>query len=357
MRAIITLFIFLSSGQTSWGQDSTSILTSAYGEVYYSFDFARPSNHTRPPFIYSHNRTEEVNANLVFLKAAFANEKTRGSIGLMAGTYSNANLAAEPGVLKNIFEANAGFRISKHSQIWVDAGILPSHIGFESAIGKDCWTLTRSIAADNSPYYEAGARLSYTSSEQKWYAALLLLNGWQRIQRIKGNSTPAFGSQLTYKPSKTVLINSSTFVGSDTPDSSRRMRYFHNLYTILRLSERISLTLGFDAGMEQKQKGSSSMNLWYTPVVLLRNQLSSNKAVTIRGEYYQDKDGVIISKQNSHSFSVWGLSSNFDWSVSPQVLWRIEGRWLHGSNPVFAQQNGTFKRANFVATAALCFSF
>ena len=31
-----------------------------------------------------------------------------GQIALAAGTYMNANYAAEPGVLKNIYEANAG---------------------------------------------------------------------------------------------------------------------------------------------------------------------------------------------------------------------------------------------------------
>jgi hypothetical protein len=40
---------------------------------------------------------------------------------------------------------------------------MPSHIGFESAIGKDCATLTRSILADNSPYYEAGVKIDITS--------------------------------------------------------------------------------------------------------------------------------------------------------------------------------------------------
>ena len=114
----------------------------------------------------------------------------------MTGTYANSNLAAEPGVLKNIFEANAGVKISKKKKLWIDAGIFESHIGFESAIGKNCWNLTRSISADNSPYYESGIKLSYTSDNEKWFLSGLILNGWQRIQRVNGNNTPAFGHQL-----------------------------------------------------------------------------------------------------------------------------------------------------------------
>jgi hypothetical protein len=41
---------------------------------------------------------------------------------------------------------------------------MPSHIGFESVISADCWTLTRSLLAENSPYYETGMRLEATST-------------------------------------------------------------------------------------------------------------------------------------------------------------------------------------------------
>jgi hypothetical protein len=86
---------------------------SGYLETYYSFDFANPTNHNRPSFVYSHNRSNEVNLNLGFVKLAYNTNKVRANIALMAGTYANANLAAEPGVIKNIFEDNAGVKISK----------------------------------------------------------------------------------------------------------------------------------------------------------------------------------------------------------------------------------------------------
>ena len=108
---------------TATAQDSTQpakpnpFTFSAYLETYYSYDFGSPEKHTRPAFIYSHNRHNEVNLNLAFLKAAYATEKVRANLALMAGTYTNANLAAEPGVLKNIFEANAGVKISKKKNL------------------------------------------------------------------------------------------------------------------------------------------------------------------------------------------------------------------------------------------------
>src|SRR6185295_5898902 len=132
------------------------------------------------------NRHNEFNVNLGLLKASYNTDWIRGNIALATGTYMNANYAAEPGVLKNIYEANAGVRISKSKNLWIDIGIMPSHIGFESARSYDCWNLTRSIIADNTPYYESGAKVTYTSDNNKWMVSALALNGWQRIQRVSG---------------------------------------------------------------------------------------------------------------------------------------------------------------------------
>lgn len=199
---------------------------SGYLETYYSYDFANPYDHNRPEFVYSHNRHNEVNINLGFIKAAYSTNKVRANLALMAGTYANANLSEEPGVLKNIFEANAGVQISKKKNLWVDAGIFSSHIGFESAIGKDCWNVTRSILADNSPYYESGVKLSYTSDNEKYFISGLILNGWQRIQRVNGNNTPAFGHQITFKPNSKVTLNvSARTTASCSPENNRLSLY------------------------------------------------------------------------------------------------------------------------------------
>ena len=120
----------------------------------------------------------------------------------MAGTYPQDNMVAEQGALRYINEANIGVKISENKNLWIDAGIMPSHIGWESAIGKDNYTLTRSIAAENSPYFETGVRLSYTTDNGKWYLSGLVLNGWQRIAKPEGNQSISFGHQVTYKPSE-----------------------------------------------------------------------------------------------------------------------------------------------------------
>jgi Putative beta-barrel porin-2, OmpL-like. bbp2 len=351
---LILTLSFLHAQKIALGQvdDKPSPFSiSAYIETYYVYDFNKPENNTRPSFIYSYNRHNEVNLNLGFIRGSYTTDKVRANLALMTGTYANANLAVEPGVLKNIFEASAGIKLSSTKNLWIDAGIFASHIGFESAIGKDCWNLTRSILADNSPYYEAGAKISYTTDDGKWFLSGLILNGWQRIQRVDGNSLPSFGTQITFKPSESIAINSSSFIGTDKPDDARQMRYFHNLYGIFQISEKIGLTVGFDIGAEEKSPTESATNLWYSPVITAKYALTDKVSISVRGEYYQDEYGVIISTGTPNGFKTTGFSLNADYAITPNAVWRIEARSLYSKDTIFVRENQSVNEDTFLSTS------
>ncbi len=327
-----------------------------YIETYYGYDVNKPANNNRPGFIYSHNRHNEFNLNIGLVRIAIADSNYRANFALMAGTYSNANLASEPGVLKNIFEANAGIRLSRKHALWLDMGIFSSHIGFESAIGKDCWNLTRSMTADNTPYYESGAKISYTSPNQKWNLAALVLNGWQRMQRVPGNSLPSFGTQVLYKPSDNLTFNSSTFAGTDKPDTVRQMRYFHNFYTIIQATKRFGIIVGFDAGMEQKSKSSTEYNYWANPTLITKFGLTDKASLSFRGEFYSDPNGVINATATTNGFQTFGYSANFDYAVNTNILWRLEARGLNSQDKIFMRDNQAVND-NYFFTTAITVSF
>ena len=50
---------------------------SGYAETYYQFENLFPRSNTRPAFVYSHNRNNEVNLNLAFIKANYETQKER----------------------------------------------------------------------------------------------------------------------------------------------------------------------------------------------------------------------------------------------------------------------------------------
>lgn len=353
--ALLVLVYTISNAQEV-AKEKNPYTFSGYIETYFSYDFNEPENHVRPGFIFSHNKHNELNLNLGLAKMNYTKDNVHGNLAIMAGTYAEYNLALEQDLLKNIFEANVGVKISSKYNLWVDAGIMPSHIGFESAIAKDCPTLTRSILADSSPYYEAGVKIGYTSSSEKWYLAAMYLNCWQRIQKIDGNQTPAFGTQITFKSSAKTTLNWSTYAGNEQPDVDRKWRYFHNFYGQFKVTEKTSLTTGFDIGSQQSANKSEKYDTWFSPVLILQHKPTNKIQLAARGEYYSDEKGVIIASETPNGFKTYGFSANFDYLIADNVMFRIEARNLNSKDEVFLKDGNTTNRNTFLTTS-LAISF
>ncbi len=323
---------------------------SAFLDVFYVNDFNHPQGTKRQPFLFNHNRHNEFNLNLGFVKLGLEHSKYRGNLALHTGTYSNDNYLAEPGLLKNIFEANVGLSLNKKNNLWIDAGVFASHIGFESAISADNWTMTRSILAENSPYFLSGVKFTFNPND-KWTISGLIINGWQRIQRLQGNSLPSFGTQINFRPNEKVTINWSTFIGTDDPDTKRRMRYFNNLYGQFQLTEKFGLIAGFDIGAQQRTKNSSSYDFWLSPVIIGQFAINKTWKTAIRAEYYQDRTGIIIPTSTPKGFNTTGLSLNLDYSPTQNIICRLEGRWLNSKDQIFETKTTRTDNNLIIATS------
>lgn len=339
----------ITQSDSVWKQNPTINFT-GFIDIFYAYDFNKPQTDFRQPFFYNHNRHNEFNLNLGFLKLALEHTKYRANIALHTGTYANDNYTSEPGLLKNIFESNIGLSLNKKNNLWLDVGIFGSPIGFESAISIHNWTLTRSLVAENSPYYLSGAKLTFNPGE-KWEIAALICNGWQRIQRVSGNSLPSFCTQVQYKPTEKTTLNWSTFIGTNDPDSTRRMRYFNNVYGQFQINNKFGLIAGFDIGMQQRIINSSQYNLWLGPVMIVRYAFTDEWATALRAEYYLDETGVIVSTGTGNGFNTSGLSVNLDYSPTSNFFCRLEGRWLNSRDKIFQQADNFSNNNIFIVTS------
>nr|MCU0348528.1 porin [Saprospiraceae bacterium] len=224
---------------------------------------------------------------------------------------------------------------------------MPSHIGFESAIGADCWTLTRSLVAENSPYYETGAKLSFTNKNENLTVATLLLNGWQRTHRPNGYNKPALGLQLNYKLTDQLTVNYSNFIGSDKPDDADVQRIYHNFYAQWQGKD-WGLTAGVDSGRE------GDLGNWWTPVLLLRWEMAEDWRLAGRLEYFSDPDQVLVSTGTPNGFEVTGASLNLDHRLNDYALLRFEGRHFNAKDELFIDRGAGATTGNFALVAALC---
>src|SRR5574343_61879 len=364
MQYRVTIFFCLLTNFT-WGQNLDSLHTtfdikgtvqpqskpiklSGYAELYYHQNSNGPAVGNGVLFAYNHGINKKPSANLLFLKASLDKERFRTNLALAAGSYMQANYANETGIFQHLLESNFGWKLSARKNWWLDIGVFNSHIGFESAIGKDCWILSRSLAADNSPYFETGVKTTFMSSNNQWLVSGLILTGWQTIGIPTGTKAPSFGHQIQFRPDSKWVLNSSSFVGEG--------RFFHNFYAQYQLNNQLGFTVGLDIGF-QKMAGLNHSKSWYTPVMMVQYIFNDQIKMAIRAESFRDPTGIIVFTGTPNQFIVNGFSVNADYSIAKKLLWRFELKQLNSKDAIFINNNRMPSSSLFSAITALAFSF
>ena len=351
------------TGADSTGSDGARLTFGAFVDVYYLYDISAPPDHERVPFLFSHSRHNEIAVNNAVLSAAYAAGRVRANVALHTGTYVQRNYAAErlngSELLSMIYQVNVGVQLAKG--LWLDAGIFPSHIGYESALSIDNPTLTRSLMAENTPYYEAGAKLGWEVND-KLTVTGLVLNGWQRI--VETDASKAVGTQVQYNPAKGVLLNWSTFAGREGGN-----RYFSNVYGAFDFTAGVTVVAAFDAGWQQATTaaGRQVYYHWFNPNLIVRYKPLEKMALAGRLEYYHDPNNLIIPATDAGNntlvtgFQTWSPSVNLDYFPTQKVALRLEGRLFRAHRPVFVRHgdpNGpATTRNNGAVATSVAFKF
>ena len=312
------------------------------------------------PYMVSSARGNEITANLVFLDFRYRSENIRARLVPAFGTYMNANLAGEPGTLKNLLEASAGIRVSKKYNVWLDAGILGSPYTNENPVSKDQLLYTRSMSAENSPYYLSGLKLGLPLSENLHFYAYLI-NGWQQIQDY--NSEPAFGSQLEWNIGKNHLINWNTYVGNEesTVRPNYMMRYFTDLYWIGKLGKRwdasacvyagiqnYHLTLPADSIFGPPPHLRKRQHRWWNANAQLRYTATDNFSISARAEWFNDPGTVFQTPMNTTTsgYKTGSYSLCLNRKVNSNALLRLEYRRFFAETNQSYYLFGSFYRNN-----------
>lgn len=299
-------------------------------DTYYAYDFSAPSDRNR---LYTTQafRHNEFNLNWGYLQASYQNKQVRANLAFHTGTYVQANYAAEPNELTRLIaQANAGLRLKEG--IWLDMGILPSHIGYESTFSGANEIYTRALMAENSPYFETGARLTAEVAE-KWTLQFLVLNGWQNIHET--NNAKSLGFSATYIPSDVLELSYNNYYGNEAPEGlPAKRRYFHNFYASYEPEGPFSLAGSVDYG-RQELFWSNEKGNWYAAMLIARQQLNSRFAIAGRIEHYNDPQQIIVFSGTANGFQTSSLSLNLDYIPAPNFLFRLEARGYDSEDEIF----------------------
>ncbi|MFZ9295092.1 MAG: outer membrane beta-barrel protein [Bacteroidia bacterium] len=317
---IICLKILLLLNAVLWAQQKP-LEVESYQEVYGSSNFTRQKE--LPPFFYNHKILNRPSVNIILIQARYHYHYTIFNIGLMGGDYTQYNLAHEPEWAKPIYTMYATRHLNLKTRI--EAGVFASHLGLESVISSESPTLSRSLIAENSPYYESGIRVLHKASHYDY--GCYILNGWQRISWNPLYKLPALGAHFQYQFPSGLHIQYSSFFGSSKPDSLKRLRFYNHFnsgYTMGAYEWYASYDIGFESGA-----------FWMSPQWLGIFHYSQNANIACRFEWFYDPKNIQITSEHPLPFNTFGWAICH--TIEPQkgLMIRFEPKYYWSKNGFF----------------------
>lgn len=293
-------------------------------DTYLAWDSAHPrsgaiSGLTNP----SLDATPSV--NLILLEGKLTLGGFHAQLDVGAGSSLDSLHAPDPTLpapseaWKYLVQAYLGYTIPVGRGLTIDAGVMPSHIGFEVFAPRDNWNYSHAWMAELSPYYQTGVRASYPFTDHL-SAQLLWLNGWGLIDQDRGFRSA--GAQLAWSSDR-VSAALNLFAGPPRAGGAGT-RLFGDSWVSLTVTPKLKLAVALDGGVDLLATGDVT---WFTGGAYVRFAPIERLAFTVRSDLVDDRDGG----------SVTGIGERLVEGTVTAALTlgpleaRLEGRYDHAS--------------------------
>lgn len=245
---------------------------------------------------------------------------------LVAGDSADVVHAAEPNhATRHVYQASVTYDAKV---VQLEAGVYPSHIGFEAYFSKDNWNYTRGWLGELSPYYQTGIKASRAINSH-WSAQVHVLRGWQNIS--DSNAPTAIGTQIAYSDAR-LSASFNTYL-----DPHRK---FGDLVATYKATPKLSLGASVDHGHRSPAN-------WLGLAAYARYAIDDRNAVAFRAERFRDPDAGISSFAQTLSDE----TLTYEMHARKHLILKFEGRRDHSTAPVFnSSNNQTLAIASAVVT-------
>lgn len=351
-KYFLFILIFFSFVGSSVSQDREGILKfvknfslSAHADAYYGWNTDKDSRFRL--FDCVDPIRDEFRLNIAQVSLKYDSDIIRGIVTLHYGDIPKYYWETEN---PNIQEANIGFKIV--NGLWIDAGYFLTHLGAEG-LPQDNFLNSNSLPAYYEPFYQSGIKASFDFTENL-DASLYLLNGYNVIE--DNNKNKSFGMQVNYLLDDNITLTYNNIIGNEQDAGDEgRTRILNNL--VLDYSspdKKIDILLSCDLGTQDKSSLSDSTKtaLTYGGLVSFRYHFSDKFSVTLRGDYFQDLDGVYSGViANNTGIKGNGVTLGLEYKPVEEAYIRIHTRYLSldGDQKVFYDNSSSRTDVNLSA--------
>ncbi len=280
----------------------------------------------------NHQR-EIISLNIAYLLMQFNQENYRFKLGLQEGDIPKNIYFEEP---KNIQQANIGIRLAE--DLWLDGGVLSTHIGGEMTHPRMNFFSSHSAVTFFEPTYQTGFKLSYIINKN-WSSELQIINGNHLIG--DNNEQKTIALSVNYENERFNAFYSGMAGNEEPTHKEKRLHTYHNLFLSWKISENLELKAQKDiatiATPKAIQESSGKTLAWfYGGFVQSRYKFNEKFSSSARYSFYSDVEGTYNLNVEGYDIS---LVAEYK-PVSNSYL-RIESRFLKNT---FGKNENSFKR-------------
>lgn len=279
-------------------------------------------------------RANEFNINLAAIDIAADPKPVGFHLSLVAGNGADVVHAGEPqgsavgkDVYRYLYQASLSYEAPIGKGVLIEAGVYPSHIGFEAFYSKDNWNYTRGWLADLSPFYQTGVKASYAFNSH-WSGQLHVMNGWQIIG--ENNDGKSVGTQIAYNADR-LSASFNTFAGPELANDNKHLRTFGDLVATWKTTPKLSLGISIDRGRQALPNDRAAS--WLGVAGYGHYAFDDHHAVAVRAERFRDPDNGISGIAQTLSEA----TLTYEHRPAGNLILKVEGRRDHSTTSVFAR--------------------
>jgi hypothetical protein len=277
-------------------EPALKLTPSAYVEVYYAYNFGRPSN-----AITNYRGFDNRHATFSLSNAVLGGTAETGPVTtkvlLQIGSTPSTYYGSEPGLAgagganatdaelwKYLQEANIGWNAPVGRGLLLEAGLVGSPIGIESFAVKDNWNWSRSNLFFGLPFYHTGVRATYGWTE-RLTTTLAVFNGWNSV--VDNNEAKSVQTSVGYGMPG-LEVQALYFGGVERPRGAPEgpyWRHHFDLFGQVDATRWLAFAAQVDHGWEPNRIGTAS---WTSGAVYTRVKPAEFLAVALRGDRFHE---------------------------------------------------------------------
>jgi Putative beta-barrel porin-2, OmpL-like. bbp2 len=317
-------------------------------DMYYRYDF----NKTASSLTSFTNSQDQFKLGMATVKLEHKTAKMDMVADLGFGPRAQEFAYNDAGIVQAIKQ----LYISYSPTNWVKftGGTWATHIGYEVVDAYANRNYSMSYMFTNGPFSHTGVRADFTSGKNGFMIGLSNPTDWRSVPAYYQNNKNVI-AQYSYAPSDNFKLYLNYVGGRDTGDNK-----VHQYDLVINAKVNSLFSLGLNSTVNKSSTAFAkydSSRTWWGTAIYLNLDPKPWFGLTLRGEYFSDKDGVKLQPlDGTIGANVFATTLSANFKVDG-FIFIPEFRVDNGSENLFLKNDGTYTKSSVSILFAAIYSF